>query len=110
MTQGLSKIPTLWRIFLRLNEVSILDLVKLFHHSAHITTYPQRNDWRIRINGNEHGVPHVHVQLCDGSRVSIKTREVLAGGVSPAKRLNDALRDIENNAEAYMQEYRRLNP
>lgn len=97
---------------MRLNEASILDLVKLFHHNAHVTTYPQHNDWRIRINGNEHGVPHVHVEFHDGSRVSvsIETREVLAGGVSPAKRLNDALRDIENNAEAYMQEYRRLNP
>ncbi len=36
-----------------------------------MTTYPPHNDWRIRINGNEHGVPHVHVEFRDGSRVSV---------------------------------------
>lgn len=77
-----------------------------------MTTYPPHNDWRIRINGNEHGMPHVHVEFRDGSRVSvaIETRTVLAGGVTPAKRLNAALDDIQANAAMYMQEYRRLNP
>jgi len=77
-----------------------------------MTTYPPHNDWRIRINGNEHGVPHVHVEFRDGSRVSvaIDTRTVLAGGVTPAKRLASALENIEANAETYLQEYRRLNP
>lgn len=77
-----------------------------------MTTYPSRNDWRIRINGNEHGLPHVHVEFRDGSRVSvsIETRIVLAGGVTPAKRLNPALEDIQENAEKYTTEYRRLNP
>lgn len=77
-----------------------------------MTTYPPHNDWRIRINGNEHGVPHVHVEFRDGSRVSvsIETRKILAGGVTPAKRLNPALEDIQKNAVKYMTEYRRLNP
>jgi hypothetical protein len=76
-----------------------------------MTTYPSHNDWRIRINGNEHGVPHVHVEFRDGRRVSvaIETRTVLAGGVTPAKRLAPALADIDLNAETYLQEYRRLN-
>lgn len=55
-------------------------------------------DWRIRINGMEHGVPHVHVIFRDGSRVSvaIETGEVLA--------------DIRANKAKYLDEYRRLNP
>jgi len=54
----------------------------------------------------------VHVEFRDGSRVSvaIDTRTVLAGGVTPAKRLASALENIEANAETYLQEYRRLNP
>lgn len=77
-----------------------------------MTTYPARNDWRIRINGNEHGLPHVHVEFRDGSRVSvsIEAGRVLAGGVTPAKRLNPALEDIRENAAKYLAEYRRLNP
>lgn len=77
-----------------------------------MTTYPPRNDWRIRINDNEHGVPHMDVEFRDGSRVSvaIETRTILAGDVTPAKRLNAALDDIRSNAAMYLQEYRRLNP
>lgn len=77
-----------------------------------MTTYPPINDWRIRINGMEHGVPHVHVEFRDGHRVvvAIETRSVLAGGVVPAKRLAPALADIEANAAKYFTEYRRLNP
>jgi hypothetical protein len=77
-----------------------------------MTTYPPINDWRIKINGMEHGVPHVHVEFRDGSRVSvaIEAREILAGSVTPAKRLGPALADIVQNAEKYLAEYRRLNP
>lgn len=77
-----------------------------------MTTYEPIHDWRVRINGNEHGVPHVHVEFRDGSRVSvaIATREVLAGRVSPAKRLTPALNDIRSNEAKYLHEYRRLNP
>ena len=77
-----------------------------------MTTYPASHDWRIKINGQEHGVPHVHVEFRDGSRVSvaITTGAVLAGFVSPARRLNAALADIATNAATYLNEYRRLNP
>lgn len=77
-----------------------------------MTNYEPIDDWRIRINGNEHGVPHVHVLFKDGSRVSvaIETRAVLAGNVAPAKRLMPALADIEANERKYLGEYRRLNP
>ena len=77
-----------------------------------VTTYEPVNDWRIRINGNEHGVPHVHVEFRDGSRVSvaITTREVLAGRAYPTKRLTPALNDILSNEAKYLNEYRRLNP
>ena len=77
-----------------------------------MTNYDTIGDWRIRINGNEHGVPHVHVAFKDGSRVSvaIETCEILAGGVSPAKRLTDVFIDIAVNKAKYLSEYRRLNP
>lgn len=77
-----------------------------------MTTYPSTNDWRIRINGMEHGVPHVHVEFRDGSRVAvdIATGAVLAGSVTPSKRLAPALANIALNAEKYLAEYERLNP
>ena len=77
-----------------------------------MTNYDIVGDWRIRINGMEHGVPHVHVIFRDGSRVSvaIETGEVLAGGVQPLKRLVAALADIGANKAKYLDEYRRLNP
>lgn len=77
-----------------------------------MTTYAPINDWRIRINGNEHGVPHVHIEFRDGSRVSIAiaTGGILAGQVSPICRLADALTNIRVNETQYLHEYRRLNP
>ncbi len=77
-----------------------------------MTNFKRTDDWRIKINGIEHGVPHVHVEFRDGSRVvvSIETRLILAGGVSPAKRLNEALADIKANKSTYLNEYQRLNP
>ena len=77
-----------------------------------MTIYPPITDWRIRINGMEHGVPHVHVEFRDGHRVvvAIETCAVLAGGVVPPKRLTPALADIAANALKYLAEYRRLNP
>ncbi|MDX9945583.1 MAG: DUF4160 domain-containing protein [Azonexus sp.] len=54
-----------------------------------MTTYPPISDWRIKINGMEHGVPHVHVEFRDGSRVvvAIETCEILAGNVTPPSAL-----------------------
>ncbi|MBF0219882.1 MAG: DUF4160 domain-containing protein [Gammaproteobacteria bacterium] len=77
-----------------------------------MTSYPPINDWRIKINGMEHGIPHVHVEFRDGSRISvtIETCEILIGSVTPAKRLNPALSDIAQNSDKYLIEYRRLNP
>lgn len=77
-----------------------------------MTNYRTNADWSIRINGNEHVVPHVHVVFKDGSRVSVAIvkRVVLAGRVSPVKRLAAALDYIAANEQAYLDEYRRLNP
>ncbi|MDD2712420.1 MAG: DUF4160 domain-containing protein [Simplicispira sp.] len=77
-----------------------------------MTIYKISGDWRIKINGMEHGVPHVHVEFSDGSRVvvAIETGAVLAGGVTPAKRLAPALANIASQAPVYLAEYRRLNP
>ena len=57
-------------------------------------------------------MPHVHVEFRDGNRVSvaIATGEVLAGQVSPARRLLDALNTIRQNQTEFLDEYRRLNP
>ena len=70
------------------------------------------NDWYLRINGHEHGVPHVHVIFRDGSRVSlaIETGEVLAGDVRPKKRLAEVIAHVHDHAAACLAEYRRLNP
>ncbi len=77
-----------------------------------LTNFRPINDWYIRINGNEHGVPHVHVVFRDGSKVSvsIEGREVLAGGVKPAHRLNEVRQNIAEHTATYLAEYRRLNP
>lgn len=77
-----------------------------------MTNYKVSGEWRIKINGMEHGVPHVHVEFKDGSRVvvAIESCTVLAGSVIPVKRLADALKNIEENKRAYLDEYRRLNP
>ena len=77
-----------------------------------MTTYPPISDWRIKINGMEHGMPHVHVEFRDGSRVvvAIETCEILAGNVTPAKRIAPALADIAAHADTYLSEFRRLNP
>ena len=77
-----------------------------------MTNYKGSGDWGIRINGGEHGLPHVHVVFKDGSRVSvaIQTRKILAGGVTPVGRLTAALADIAKNEQLYLDEYRRLNP
>ena len=76
-----------------------------------MTTYPRINDWRIRINGMEHGIPHVHVEFRDGHRVvvAIESRDILAGGVTPSRRIVPALADIAAHADTYLAEYRRLN-
>lgn len=39
-----------------------------------------------------------------------ESREILAGSVTPARRIRPALADIANHAETYLAEYRRLNP
>lgn len=77
-----------------------------------MTLYPPITDWRIRINGMEHGIAHVHVEFRDGHRavVAIESCAVLAGGVHPARRLAPALADIAANTAKYLTEYRRLNP
>ncbi|MHB1581299.1 MAG: helix-turn-helix domain-containing protein [Acidithiobacillus sp.] len=36
-----------------------------------MANYSVGDDWRVRINGREHPLPHVHVQFRDGSRVSL---------------------------------------
>ena len=77
-----------------------------------MTNYETIGDWRIPINGNEHGIPRVHVLFKDGCRVAmaIETRAVLSGNVTPVKRLTPAFANIEANERKYLDEYRRLNP
>ena len=77
-----------------------------------MTNFKPTNDWHIKINGHEHGIPHVHVEFRDGSRVvvSIKTREVLAGKVTPPSRIAPALENIKANENVYLNEFMRLNP
>jgi len=77
-----------------------------------VTVLIKQDDWRIRINGNEHGPPHAHMEFKDGFRCSvlIETQEVLAVWVRPPKRLKDALIWIKDHQNELLNEYRRLNP
>lgn len=63
-------------------------------------------------SGEVRPLPHVHVQFRDGSRVSlaIETGALLAGHVSPRKRLEPVRTWIEAHREVLLLEYRRLNP
>ncbi len=89
-----------------------LEKMQWFHYNPPMTNFKPINDWYIRINGNEHGMAHVHVVFRDGSKVSISIegREVLAGSVKPAHRLNEVRQNIAEHAATYLAEYRRLNP
>jgi len=76
-----------------------------------MTNFKSINDWRARINGNEHGVPHVHIQFRDGSRISlaIADGQLLAGHVSPVSRLVAVRAWIEANRDELTIEYSRIN-
>lgn len=60
----------------------------------------------------EHGVPHVHVQFRDGSRLvlAIETGVLLAGRVRPIQRLAAVRSWVEERRSVLLAEYRRLNP
>ncbi|CAK0749769.1 hypothetical protein CCP3SC15_1630001 [Gammaproteobacteria bacterium] len=76
-----------------------------------MTNYDPINDWRVRINGMEHGIPHVHVKFRDGSRVvlAIDDGKVLAGGVTPISRLKPIRAWIVKNKNELLNEYHKLN-
>ncbi len=86
--------------------------MQLFHYNLTDDDLPI--DQRLAHPDQRHGARHpaCPVEFRDGHRVvvAIETRAVLAGGVVPAKRLVQALSDIEANAVKYLTEYRRLNP
>ncbi|BAP88324.1 putative uncharacterized protein [Burkholderiales bacterium GJ-E10] len=92
--------------------VPSLDVVYLFHYTNRVTNYEPIGDWRARINGMEHGIPHVHVQFRDGSRVvlAIETGALLAGRVRPVQRLAAVRAWIADRRNELLAEYRRLNP
>lgn len=60
----------------------------------------------------EHGLPHIHVQFRDGSRVvlAIATGAILAGRVRPVQRLAAVRTWIAERRNDLLAEYRRLNP
>lgn len=90
----------------------MVDLVKLLHYHAVMTTTHGENDWKIRVNGGEeHSVPHAHVIFRDGYRVSvaIESLEILAGAVRPQKRITPAIVWILAHRDELITEYRRLN-
>ncbi len=54
---------------------------------------------RLTIYPNEHGTPHFHLEFTDGDRcsVTIEGLEMLAGAVSPEKKIVEALTWAEEN-------------
>lgn len=56
-------------------------------------------DNAIVINPRDHFPPHFHVIFRDGQRCSlaIATLEIIAGSVTPAKRINEAMKWAKEN-------------
>lgn len=54
---------------------------------------------RLTIYPNEHGTPHFHLEFTDGDRcsIAIETLDLLAGIVSPEKKMAEALKWADEN-------------
>jgi len=74
-------------------------------------TIHRGNNWRIVINGREHGEPHFHVTFSDGTdcAVSISRLVILAGGVLP-KRVADAISWAGKNQGRLLKVFEEMNP
>jgi len=65
--------------------------------------------WKIAVYGNEHGVPHFHIEGVDvRCSVGIKSLEVIVGSV-PTSILRAAIDWAEPNQALLMQTWQELN-
>ncbi|MEI8356479.1 MAG: DUF4160 domain-containing protein [Deltaproteobacteria bacterium] len=65
---------------------------------------------RLTIYPDEHGVPHFHLEFTDGDRCSIEIESltVLAGSVSPEKKMAEALKWASMNRFLLLEKWKEI--
>ena len=76
-----------------------------------MTNYKPIGDWYIRINGNEHGVEHVHVLFRDGREAFIEVESLAIRSMEISEReLAEQLVWIQANQHTLLTEWKKWNP
>ena len=65
---------------------------------------------RITIYASEHGKPHFHLEFIDGDRCSIEieTLTILAGSVTPEKKMTEALKWASENRALLLDKWKEI--
>lgn len=65
---------------------------------------------RLTIYPNEHGTPHFHLEFIDGDRcsIAIEILEVLAGIVTPEKKMQEALKWAAENRSLLLAKWKEI--
>lgn len=66
---------------------------------------------RLSIYPREHGVPHFHLEFTNGERcaIAIETGEVIAGAITPTRRLKEALAWAGDNQKLLLQKWKEIS-
>ena len=64
----------------------------------------------LTIYPTEHGVPHFHLECTDGDRcsISIETLTILAGSVTPEKKMAEALKWADENRTLLLEKWKEI--
>jgi len=65
---------------------------------------------RLTIYPDEHGVPHFHLEFTDGDRcaIAIETLTVLAGSVTPEKKIAEAISWASMNRPLLLEKWKEI--
>lgn len=65
---------------------------------------------RLAIYANEHGIPHFHLEFSNGDRcsVAIESGIVIAGEITPQRRLKEALTWAQDRREFLLQKWKEI--
>lgn len=87
----------------------LFDVVQPLHYHCRMTTMMRATNWKIAVYGNEHGVPHFHIEG-PGFRctVAIATLKVVIGR-APAAVLKQAQQWAAEHRAELAAEWQRLN-
>ncbi len=75
-----------------------------------MTTLVRGSNWKVVVQGREHGVPHVSLGWADGREVLAIETLALLSGRPPAALLAAALSWMSAHRDELWSEWRRLNP